>query len=215
MYLTDMQTHYTQQALTVAREQVEAGAQVLDINMDEGMLDSANAMSKFLRLIASEPDISRVPIVIDSSNFTVIETGLKVVQGKCIVNSIRYTYILSNQNSLKEGEADFIKKARIVKRFGAAVIVMAVGFLHIMTLMQFDENGQATSIQKKVEICTRSYNILTQQCGFNPEDIIFDPNILTIGTGIEEHNEYAINFIEATKIIKKVLPYCRVNVSVL
>ena len=154
------------------------------------MLDSKAAIGKFLRLIASEPDISRVPIMIDSSNFAVIEEGLKYVQGKPIVNSI----------SLKEGETDFIKKGKLIRQYGAAVVCMA-----------FDEEGQATSIERKVEICTRSYNILTKQCGFPPEDIIFDPNILTVGTGIEEHNEYAINFIEATRIIKKTLPYCRVS----
>eukprot|EP01115_Flamella_aegyptia_P013764 TRINITY_DN7517_c0_g1_i1.p1 TRINITY_DN7517_c0_g1~~TRINITY_DN7517_c0_g1_i1.p1 ORF type:complete len:1241 (+),score=371.97 TRINITY_DN7517_c0_g1_i1:51-3773(+) len=177
-------------ALSVAREQVESGALILDINMDEGMLDSANAMAKFLRLIASEPDIAKIPLMIDSSNFAVIEEGLKNAQGKSVVNSI----------SLKEGEADFIKKANLIRQYGAAVVVMA-----------FDEDGQAVSVSRKVEICRRSYKILTEQCNFPPEDIIFDPNILTIGTGIEEHNEYAINFIEATKIIKAELPYCRVS----
>eukprot|EP01117_Protostelium_nocturnum_P005758 TRINITY_DN2077_c0_g1_i2.p1 TRINITY_DN2077_c0_g1~~TRINITY_DN2077_c0_g1_i2.p1 ORF type:complete len:989 (-),score=460.04 TRINITY_DN2077_c0_g1_i2:76-3042(-) len=177
-------------ALSVARQQVEAGAQVIDVNMDEGMLDSKKAISKFLRLIASEPDISRVPVMVDSSNFEVIVEGLKVVQGKCIVNSI----------SLKEGKEDFVKKAKIVRQFGAAVVVMA-----------FDEEGQATSTERKFEICERSYNILVKEVGFPPEDIIFDPNILTIATGIEEHAEYAINFIEVIKLIKQKLPYARVS----
>ncbi|PRP86188.1 cobalamin-dependent methionine synthase [Planoprotostelium fungivorum] len=177
-------------ALSVARQQVEAGAQIIDVNMDEGMLDSKKAISKFLRLIASEPDISRVPIMIDSSNFEVIVEGLKVVQGKCIVNSI----------SLKEGEADFLKKARLIQQFGAAVVVMA-----------FDEEGQATDRDRKFEICKRSYDILTQQLNFPPQDIIFDPNILTIATGIEEHAEYAIHFIDSIKLIKKHLPYARVS----
>ena len=169
------------EALQVAKEQVENGAQVLDINMDEGMLDSVNSMTKFLNLLSSEPDVAKVPICIDSSNFAVIEAGLKVLQGKCIANSI----------SLKEGEEDFIKKARLIRKFGAAVVVMA-----------FDEVGQATDTQRKFEICKRSYETLVNKCGFNPADIIFDPNILTIATGYDEHNEYAINFIEATKLIK-------------
>ncbi|CAH1261403.1 MTR [Branchiostoma lanceolatum] len=179
-----------EKALSVAKLQVEMGAQVLDINMDEGMLDGKAAMARFLNLIATEPEICKVPLCIDSSNFAVIEAGLKCSQGKCIVNSI----------SLKEGEDDFLRKARTVKRYGAAVVVMA-----------FDETGQATDVEHKVKICTRSYNLLVEKVGFNPCDIIFDPNILTIATGMEEHNEYAINFIEATRIIKKTLPGCRVS----
>ncbi|XP_035666678.1 methionine synthase-like [Branchiostoma floridae] len=179
-----------EKALSVAKLQVEMGAQVLDINMDEGMLDGKAAMARFLNLIATEPEICKVPLCIDSSNFSVIEAGLKCAQGKCIVNSI----------SLKEGEEDFLRKARTIRRYGAAVVVMA-----------FDETGQATDVEHKVQICTRSYRLLVDKVGFNPCDIIFDPNILTIATGMEEHNEYAINFIEATKIIKKTLPGCRVS----
>jgi len=179
-----------EEALSIAKTQVENGAQVLDINMDEGMLDGVAAMSKFLNLIASEPDIAKVPLCVDSSNFAVVEAGLKCAQGKCIVNSI----------SLKEGEEDFLKKARTIKRHGAAVVVMA-----------FDEVGQATEIDGKVDICTRSYNLLVQKVGFDPADIIFDPNILTIATGIEEHNNYGLNFIEATRKIKNTLPKCRVS----
>jgi 5-methyltetrahydrofolate--homocysteine methyltransferase len=177
-------------ALTVARQQVEGGAQLVDVNMDEGMLDSAQAMVTFLSLIASEPDIARVPIVIDSSKFSVIEAGLKCVQGKGVVNSI----------SLKEGEEEFRRQAARVKRYGAAVIVMA-----------FDERGQADTVERKVEICTRAYRILTRDIGFTPQDIIFDPNILTVATGIEEHNRYAVNFIEATRIIKSTLPLAKVS----
>ena len=168
-------------ALAIAKEQVENGAQVLDINMDEGMLESVSCITKFLNLLSSEPDVARVPICIDSSNFKVIEAGLKVLQGKCIANSI----------SLKEGEEDFILKAKIIKKYGAAVVVMA-----------FDEIGQATESDRKFEICKRSYDILVDKVGFNPSDIIFDPNILTIATGYDEHNTYAINFMEATKLIK-------------
>ncbi|KAL5463871.1 hypothetical protein EMCRGX_G032815 [Ephydatia muelleri] len=177
-------------ALTVAKQQVEMGAQIIDINMDEGMLNGAAAVTKFLNFIASEPDISRVPLCIDSSNFNVIVAGLKCAQGKCVVNSI----------SLKEGEQDFIAKATLIRRFGAAVVVMA-----------FDETGQATSVENKVAVCTRSYRILVDKVGFNPNDIIFDPNILTIATGIEEHNNYAVNFIEAVKIVKRTLPGARVS----
>lgn len=177
-------------ALAVARQQVDAGAQIIDVNFDEAMLDSINAMQKFLKLIGSEPEISKVPLMIDSSNFAVIEAGLKVCQGKCIVNSI----------SLKEGEADFLKKGKTVKQYGAAVIVMA-----------FDEKGQATSTKEKVDICHRSYKLLTEKIGFAPQDIIFDPNILTIATGIEEHAEYAINFIEAVRQIKQIMPLTRVS----
>ncbi len=172
-------------ALTVARQQVQNGAQMIDVNMDEGLLDSQKAMSRFLNLIAAEPDISRVPIVIDSSKWEVIEAGLKCVQGKGVVNSI----------SLKEGEADFIEKAKKIRQYGAAVIVMA-----------FDEEGQADTVQRKVDICTRAYRILTDEIGFSPQDVIFDPNIFPVATGIEEHNEYALSFIEACRQIKQTLP---------
>ena len=178
------------EALAVARQQVEAGAQVIDINMDEGMLDGPAAMTRFLNLIASEPDISRVPVMIDSSKWEVIEAGLRCVQGKGIVNSI----------SLKAGEEDFRRHARLVRRYGAAVIVMA-----------FDEHGQADTYQRKIEICQRAYRILTEEVGFPGEDIIFDPNILTVATGIEEHNDYAKAFIEATRWIKTSLPFARVS----
>lgn len=177
-------------ALEVARKQVAEGAQVVDVNLDDGLLDGNAAMSKFLRLIVSEPEISRVPLMIDSSKFSIILEGLKVVQGKCIVNSI----------SLKGGEAEFIEQATIIKRFGAAVVVMA-----------FDEQGQAADRDSKVRICTRAYRILVNQVGYDPSDIIFDPNILTIATGIEEHNNYAVDFIEATRIIKQSLPGCKVS----
>jgi 5-methyltetrahydrofolate--homocysteine methyltransferase len=177
-------------ALAVARQQVDGGAQIIDVNMDEAMLDSKEAMSTFLRLIASEPDIARVPIMIDSSKWEVIEAGLKCVQGKGIVNSI----------SLKEGEEAFTRHARLVKRYGVAVVVMA-----------FDEAGQADTLDRKVEICTRAYRILTEEVGFAPQDIIFDPNILTVATGIEEHNNYAVNFIEATRKIKATLPRCKIS----
>ncbi len=177
-------------ALDVARQQVENGAQIIDVNMDEAMLDSVAAMTRFLNLIASEPDISRVPIMIDSSKWSVIEAGLKCVQGKAIVNSI----------SLKEGEEQFFEQARKLKRYGAAVVVMA-----------FDEQGQADTADRKVEICTRSYELLTGKIGFPPEDIIFDPNIFAVATGIEEHNRYALDFIEATRRIKETLPHCHVS----
>ncbi|XP_022354968.1 methionine synthase isoform X4 [Enhydra lutris kenyoni] len=170
-----------EEALTIAKVQVEMGAQVLDINMDDGMLDGSSAMTRFCNFIASEPDIAKVPLCIDSSNFAVVEAGLKCCQGKCIVNSI----------SLKEGEDDFLAKARKIKKFGAAVVVMA-----------FDEEGQATETDTKIRVCMRAYHLLVKKLGFNPNDIIFDPNILTIGTGMEEHNLYAVNFIHATKIIK-------------
>uniref|UniRef100_A0AAX7SP72 Methionine synthase n=1 Tax=Astatotilapia calliptera TaxID=8154 RepID=A0AAX7SP72_ASTCA len=179
-----------EEALSIAKAQVEMGAQVLDINMDEGMLDGPKAMARFCSFIASEPDIARVPLCIDSSNFSVIEAGLKCCQGKCIVNSI----------SLKEGEQEFLLRAATVKRYGAAVVVMA-----------FDEEGQATDTERKVEICTRAYKLLVNKVGFDPNNIIFDPNILTIGTGMEEHNEYAISFIAATKLIKETLPRARVS----
>jgi len=171
--------------LEIARQQVESGAQMIDVNMDEGMLDSQQAMSTFVKLIASEPDISRVPLVIDSSKWSVIEAGLKCVQGKGVVNSI----------SLKEGEESFIRQATLVRRYGAAVIVMA-----------FDEQGQADTAERKVEICRRAYRILTERVGFSPEDIVFDPNIFAIATGIEEHNNYALDYIEATRRIKAELP---------
>ncbi|WP_229218650.1 methionine synthase [Rugamonas brunnea] len=178
------------EALSVARQQVENGAQVIDINMDEAMLDSQAAMTRFLNLIASEPDISRVPIMIDSSKWSVIEAGLKCVQGKSIVNSI----------SMKEGEEEFIRQARLCLRYGAAVIVMA-----------FDEKGQADTFERKIEICARAYKVLTEQVGFPPEDIIFDPNIFAIATGIEEHNNYAVDFINATRWIKDNLPHAKIS----
>ncbi|XP_058476960.1 methionine synthase [Solea solea] len=179
-----------EEALSIAKTQVEMGAQVLDINVDEGMLEGPAAMTRFCNYVASEPDIARVPLCIDSSNFAVIEAGLKCCQGKCIVNSI----------SLKEGEEDFLSRATTVKRYGAAVVVMA-----------FDEEGQATDTERKVEICSRAYKLLVSRVGFDPNDIIFDPNVLTIGTGLEEHNEYAVNFIRATKLIKETLPGARVS----
>jgi 5-methyltetrahydrofolate--homocysteine methyltransferase len=177
-------------ALDVARQQVDGGAQIIDVNMDEGMLDSEQAMTQFLNLIAAEPDIAKVPVMIDSSKWTVIQAGLKCLAGKGIVNSI----------SLKEGEAVFKEHAKEVRRFGAGVVVMA-----------FDETGQADTAERKVEICTRAYKILTEEVGFPPEDIIFDPNILTVATGMEEHNNYAVNFIEATREIKRTLPGCKVS----
>ncbi len=179
-----------EEAISVAREQVENGAQILDINMDEGLLDSEAAMERYLKLIAAEPDISRLPIMIDSSRFGVIEAGLKCLQGKGIVNSI----------SLKEGKAEFVRQARIIKRYGAAVVVMA-----------FDEEGQADTFERKVAICTRSYNILTEDVGFPPQDIIFDPNIFAVATGIEEHNDYAVAFIEAARELKRLFPLCHVS----
>ena len=177
-------------ALDVARQQVENGAQIIDINMDEAMLDSKQAMITFLNLIASEPDISRVPIMIDSSKWDVIEAGLKCVQGKAIVNSI----------SLKEGEEIFLNQAKLIKRYGAATVVMA-----------FDETGQADTQARKVEICQRSYKLLTEEVGFPPEDIIFDPNIFAVATGIEEHDNYAVDFIEATREIRKTCPYSHIS----
>jgi 5-methyltetrahydrofolate--homocysteine methyltransferase len=179
-----------EEALSVARQQVENGAQVLDVNMDDALLDGVKAMTIFLNLLQSEPDIARIPIMIDSSKFEIIEAGLKCVQGKCIVNSI----------SLKEGEAKFIEQAQTCKDFGAAVIVMA-----------FDEKGQADTKNRKVEICERAYQILTKQVGFDPHDIIFDPNIFAIATGIEEHNNYAIDFIEATREIKQRMPLTKIS----
>ncbi len=179
-----------EKAVSVARQQVEGGAQIIDVNMDEGMLDSKAAMEKFLRLIAGESDIARVPVMVDSSKWEVIEAGLKCLQGKGVVNSI----------SLKEGEEKFMHQARLIRRYGAAVIVMA-----------FDERGQADTFERKIEVCARAYRILTEKVGFPPEDIIFDPNILTVGTGIEEHNRYAVNFIEATRWIKQHLPLAKVS----
>src|SRR5436309_2675460 len=177
-------------ALTVAKQQVENGAQIIDVNMDEAMLDSEKAMTTFLNLVASEPDIARVPVMVDSSKWSVIEAGLKCVQGKGVVNSI----------SLKEGEEKFKHQAKLVRRYGAAVVVMA-----------FDERGQADSFERKVEVCTRSYHLLTQEVGFPPQDIIFDPNVLTVATGIEEHNNYAVDFIRTTRWIKENLPRARVS----
>jgi 5-methyltetrahydrofolate--homocysteine methyltransferase len=178
------------QAAHVAAEQVRNGANLIDVNMDEGMLDSEQAMTTFLSYVATEPEIARVPVMIDSSKWSVIEAGLKCVQGKGVVNSI----------SLKEGEADFLHKARLIQRYGAGVVVMA-----------FDETGQADTIDRKVGICQRAYRLLTEQAGFDPSDIIFDPNILAIATGLEEHNEYAINYIEATRIIKATCPGAKVS----
>ncbi|MCF7669349.1 MAG: methionine synthase, partial [Verrucomicrobia bacterium] len=179
-----------EEALSIARDQVEGGANIIDINLDEAMLDSKAVMVKFLNLVASEPDISRVPIMIDSSNWNVIEAGLKCIQGKGIVNSI----------SLKEGEENFKKQARAIKRYGAAVVVMA-----------FDEAGQAVTSEHKVEISQRSFKILTEEIGFAAEDVIFDPNILTVATGMEEHNDYAVAFIEATRRIKELMPETKVS----
>lgn len=179
-----------EEALSIAKTQVENGAQILDVNMDEGLLDSHAAMYRFLNLVSTEPDICKVPVCIDSSNFDVIETGLKVIQGKSLVNSI----------SLKESEEDFICKAKLIKKYGAALVVMA-----------FDEKGQAVDVDSKVKICQRSYRILVEKIGFNPNDIIFDPNILTVATGIDEHNMYGMNFIEATRIIKATCPGARVS----
>ncbi|KRG70642.1 methionine synthase [Pseudoxanthomonas dokdonensis] len=179
-----------EEAVEVARQQVANGAQILDVNMDEGLIDSEKAMVRFLNLIASEPDIARIPVMVDSSKWTVIEAGLKCLQGKGVVNSI----------SLKEGEAAFIEQARKVLRYGAAAVVMA-----------FDEDGQADTCARKVEICSRAYRILTEQVGFPAQDIIFDPNIFAIATGIEEHDNYAVDFIEATRIIKDTLPHCHVS----
>ena len=178
------------EALSVARQQVENGAQIIDINMDEGMLDAVKAMKHFLNLVASEPDIARIPIMIDSSKWEVIEAGLQCVQGKAIVNSI----------SLKEGEAEFIRQAKLCRRYGAAVIVMA-----------FDEKGQADTFQRKTEICKRAYDVLISKIHFPPEDIIFDPNIFAIATGIEEHNNYAVDFINATRWIKENLPHAKIS----
>ena len=179
-----------EEALSVARQQVENGAQILDVNMDDAMLEGVTAMTTFLNLLQSEPDIAKIPIMIDSSKFEIIEAGLKCVQGKCIVNSI----------SMKEGEEKFIREAEICRQFGAAVIVMA-----------FDEQGQADTKERKIEISHKAYKILTQKVGYDPQDIIFDPNIFAIATGIEEHNNYAVDFIEGTREIKKLMPLTRVS----
>jgi len=178
------------EALVVARQQVESGAQIIDVNMDEGLLDAVHAMTTFLNLVAAEPDIARVPIMVDSSKWNVIEAGLKCLQGKGVVNSI----------SLKEGEGEFLRQATLVRRYGAAVIVMA-----------FDEQGQADSAERKVAICTRAYTLLTERVGFPPQDIIFDPNIFAIGTGIEEHSGYAVAYFEATREIKRTLPHAKIS----
>ena len=179
-----------EEALSVARQQAENGAQILDINMDDALLEGVKAMTTYLNLLQSEPDIAKIPIMIDSSQFEIFEAGLKCVQGKCIVNSI----------SMKEGEAKFIEQAHICKAYGAAVIVMA-----------FDEIGQADTKDRKVEICARAYKILVEQVGFDPQDIIFDPNIFAVATGIEEHNNYAVDFIEATREIKALMPLAKVS----
>ena len=179
-----------EEAIEVARQQVEAGAQIIDINMDEGMLDSQNAMEIFLKLVASEPDISRIPIMIDSSKWEIIETGLKWTQGKSIVNSI----------SLKEGEEEFLERAKLCLQYGAAVIVMA-----------FDEKGQADNLERKIEICERCYNLLVEKLDFPPQDIIFDPNVFAIATGIEEHNNYAVDFIECCRYITQNLPHAKIS----
>ena len=179
-----------EEALSVARQQVENGAQVIDVNMDDALLEGVTAMTTFLNLVQAEPDIARIPIMIDSSKFEIIEAGLKCVQGKCIVNSI----------SMKEGEDKFIEQAIICKSYGASVVVMA-----------FDEKGQADTKKRKVEICQRAYKILTEQVGYDPQDIIFDPNIFAVATGIEEHNNYAVDFIEATREIKKLMPLTKIS----
>ena len=178
------------EALSIAREQVEGGAQIIDINMDEGMLDGVYAMNKFLNLIAAEPDIARVPVMIDSSKWEIIEAGLKVIQGKGVVNSI----------SLKEGEETFIHHAKLIKRYGAAVIVMA-----------FDEKGQADNYERRIEICKRSYDILVDVVKFPAQDIIFDPNIFPIATGMDEHKLNALDFFRATKWIRENLPYANIS----
>lgn len=177
-------------ALEVARDQVENGAQIIDVNMDEGLIDSQAAMVEFLNLIAAEPDIARVPIMLDSSKWEIIEAGLKCVQGKAVVNSI----------SLKEGEEPFREHASLCLAYGAAVVVMA-----------FDEQGQGSTTERRIEICSRAYRILTEEVGFPPEDIIFDPNIFAVATGIEEHNKYGVDFIETTRWIRQNLPHVHVS----
>jgi 5-methyltetrahydrofolate--homocysteine methyltransferase len=178
------------EALSIARRQVEDGAQLIDVNMDDGLLDAQQEMTTFLNLVASEPDIARVPVMIDSSKWEVIEAGLKCLQGKSVVNSI----------SLKEGEEKFLQQARLVKRYGAAAVVMA-----------FDEKGQADTAERKIEVCSRAYKLLTEQAEFSPSDIIFDPNVLAIATGMEEHNNYAVDFMEATRRIRETLPGAHVS----
>ena len=185
-----IQEHAYEEAVQVAQHQVQGGANILDVNMDEGLLESEQEMTTFLNLIATEPDIARLPIMVDSSKFSVLEAGLKCLQGKSIANSI----------SLKEGEKTFNEQARTLRLHGAAVIVMA-----------FDEEGQAASVERKVEISERAYRILTEDVGFPPQDIIFDPNVLTIATGIEEHDDYAVNFIEATRQIKERFPLVKIS----
>src|SRR5256886_6975665 len=177
-------------ALAVARHQVKGGANILDVNMDEGMIDSEAAMTHFLNLIGSEPEIARIPFMIDSSKWSVIEAGLKCVQGKAVVNSV----------SLKNGEEEFLRQARLIRQYGAAVIVMA-----------FDESGQADTFQRKIDISARAYELLTSRANFPANNIIFDPNILTVATGLEEHRNYAVDFIEATRWIKQNLPGARVS----
>ena len=179
-----------EEAVSIARQQVENGANVLDICMDEGMIDGVAAMTRFLQLLGSEPEVAKVPFMVDSSKWAVIEAGLKCLQGKGIVNSI----------SLKEGEAKFREHAATVLKYGAAAVVMA-----------FDEQGQAASFEDKIRICERAYRILVDEVGFPPEDIIFDPNILTVATGMEEHNNYAVDFINATRWIKENLPHAKVS----
>src|ERR1044072_6739006 len=179
-----------EEALSVARQQVESGAQVLDVNMDDALLDGVKAMTTYLNLLQSEPDIAKIPIMIDSSKFEIIEAGLKCVQGKCIVNSI----------SMKEGEEKFIHQPETCRMYGASVVVMA-----------FDENGQADTLQKRIDICGRAYKILTEKVGYDPQDIIFDTNIFAIATVLEEHNNYAVDFIEATRIIKQKMPLVKVS----
>src|SRR4051794_26966502 len=179
-----------EEALSVARQQVESGAQVLDVNMDDALLDGVQAMTTFINLVQSEPDIAKIPLMIDSSKFSVIEAGLKCVQGKCIVNSI----------SMKEGVEKFIEQAYICQSFGAAVVVMA-----------FDEDGQADTLERRVNICSTAYDILVNEVGYSPQDIIFDPNIFAIATGIEEPNTHAVDFIEATRIIKQKMPLAKVS----
>ena len=178
------------EAVSVARQQVEGGANIIDVNMDEGLLDGPKVMTEFLNLLAAEPDVARVPVMIDSSNWAVLEAGLKCVQGKSIVNSI----------SLKEGEEQFLAHARLVRKYGAACVVM-----------MFDEEGQAVSVEHKLRIARRAYKLLTEKAGMKPADIIFDPNILAIGTGIEEHARYGLNFIEATRKIKELLPDVKIS----
>ena len=189
-FLRLIENQQYQDALEIAREQVLGGAQIIDVNMDEGMIDGVDAMVTFLNLIAAEPDIARVPVMIDSSKWEIIEAGLKVVQGKGVVNSI----------SLKEGEANFISQAQTIKKYGAAVIVMA-----------FDEKGQADDLERRIEICDRSYKILVEQVGFPPEDIIFDSNIFPVATGMEEHRKNALDFFHATKWIRENLPHANVS----